>query len=135
MVRRAGKELGGIAIPTDVSAAAIDAGLATIVWHPGGRDFACAFARTKGSFVVVFLAQSDGTYRGVDVSQVEKVNIGAIGPFRKYRETRSRPIDWIPRDDDSVQVRLRTDAWDTAGVHYRMHEPLIITRAGEPLWR
>jgi len=135
VVRRAGMELGGIAVPADVSAAALDAGLKTIVWHPGGRDFACAFARAKGSFVAVFLAQADGTYRAVDVSRVESVNIGGIGPNRQYREMRSRPIEWIARQDDSVQVRLRTDAWDTSGRHYQMNEPLIITRAGEPLWR
>ena len=134
-VRRAGKELGGVPVPADVSLAAIDAGLKTIVWHPGGRDFACAFARMKGSFVVVFLVQGDGTYRAVDVSQVETANIGGIGPNRQYREVRSTPVDWLPRTDDSVQLRLRTDAWDMSGRHYRMQEPLIITRAGQPLWR
>jgi len=135
IVRRNGQELGDIAVPSAVSTRAITDGLRTIVWHPNGVDFACGFTGSSGSFVVVFLAQSNGRYRAVDVSNVEQVNIGAIGPFRQYKDVRSGPIDWIARPDDSVQIRLRTDAWDVEGHHYRMHDPLIITRAGEPFWR
>jgi len=135
VVRKNGRELGGLAVPATVSTGAVPEGLHAIAWHPNGVDFACGFTGSSGSFVVVFLAQADGRYRAVDVSNVEPVNIGALGPFRKYKDVRSRPIDWIERPDDSVQIRLRTDAWDLDGRHYRMHEPLIITRTGEPLWR
>ena len=135
LVRRNDQELGDIPVPATVSTSAVADGLRDIVWHPNGVDFACGFTGSSGSFVVVFLAQADGRYRAVDVSNVEQVNIGAIGPFRKYKDVRSGPIDWIARPDDSVQIRLRTDAWDLDGRHYRMHEPLIITRAGEPFWR
>jgi hypothetical protein len=105
--------------------------------HPKGNALAAGFKSEKGSFVVVFLRQASGSYIGVDVSQVEKVNIGAIGPNRAYRNVETEPAGWLerPPDDDAVQVWLRTRAWDLSGQRYTMKEPLIITRDGKPLWR
>jgi hypothetical protein len=123
-------------VPHRVSAASLALGLKAVLRHPNGHDLAAGFRGDNGSFVVVFLRQANGTYLSVDVSQVERVNIGAIGPDRVYRDTETAPVEWMLRDsDDAVQVRLRTTTWDVAGRRYRGTEPLIITRDGRPLWR
>jgi hypothetical protein len=141
-----GRERGSIAIPEGVTRAAIDAGLREVLWHPNGRDVAIAFKGAAASFVVVFLDQPGGVMRPVDVSQVERTNIGGIGPFRTYVDRRTRPVEWLglariealgSRYDraEAVQIRLRTEVWDEAGTRYVGTEPLIITRDGVPLWR
>jgi hypothetical protein len=146
---RNGRESGSVALPTRVSAAAVAEGLEKALWHPNRDDVAVAFkgvermipdklgARDRGpvSFVVVFLLQPGGTYNVVDVSLVELVNIGRIGPFRSYRNAETTPTRWVHRESDDVQVWLHTAAWDLTGQRYRSSEPLIITRDGRPLWR
>ena len=89
------------------------------------------------SFIVVFLLQPNGAYLAVDMSRVEHVNIGAIGPDRAYREVQTAPVEWLvrPAGDPDVQFWLQTHAWDPSGLRYAGREPLIITREGRPLWR
>jgi len=132
-----GKNAGSVAIPVTLPASVVEGGLGKILRHPNGNDVAIGFNSAKSSFVVVFLLQRDGSYLAVDVTRVEKVNIGAIGPFRAYKRTETTPTGWLerPQNDDSVQVRLQTRAWDLSGRRYTMNEPLIITRDGTPLWR
>jgi hypothetical protein len=146
---RNGSESGSIAVPSRVSASALAEGLEKAIWHPNRDDVAVGFigdeqmipdrrvARDAGpvSFVVVFLLQPGGTYIAVDVSQVELVNIGRIGPLRSYRNAETAPTQWVQRESDDVQVWLHTAAWDLTGQRYRSSEPLIITRDGRPLWR
>jgi hypothetical protein len=146
---RNGREAGSIAVPPRVTVSALAEGLEKAVWHPNRDDVAVGFegkeqvipdvrvARDAApiSFVVVFLLQPEGTYIAVDVSQVEKVNIGRIGPFRSYRNAVSAPTRWVQRESDDVQLWLQTSAWDLTGQRYRSSEPLIITRDGRPLWR
>jgi hypothetical protein len=132
-----GKELGSIAAPATLSAPAIEAGLAKVLWHPNGSDLAVGFKGEEGSFVAVFLVQANGSYLGVNVSRVERVNIGAIGPNRTYRNVQTAPTGWLdqPQGDDAVQVWLETQAWDVTGQRYTGREPLIVTRNGMVLWR
>jgi hypothetical protein len=131
-----GKELGSVDVPPRVSAAALDAGLKGVVRHSNGIDLAAGFEGDTGSFVVVFLRQASGSYLAVDVSQVEQKNIGAIGPFRQYRERHTVPTEWLPdRIGGAVQLFIQTRAWDMNGRRYSTKEPLIITRDGTPLWR
>jgi hypothetical protein len=133
---RNGSESGSIAVPPRVSASALAEGLEKPVWHPNGDDVALGFKGDKQSFVVVFLVQPGGTYVTVDVSQVEAVNVGRIGPDRSYRNLETVPTGWLRREQaDSVQVWLQTTAWDLTGQRYRTREPLIIMRDGRPLWR
>lgn len=136
VVSKDGKQLGSIAVPGRVSAADLDEGLKGMLWHPDGSGLALGFKGDKGSFVVVFLRQASGAYVAVDVSQVERANIGAIGPNRPYRNVQTAPTEWLPsREDGAVQLWLQTLAWDLSGRRYRPREPLIITRDGRPLWR
>jgi hypothetical protein len=134
-ISREGTEVGSIVVPPRVSKSAIDQELNTVLWHQNGNDVAVGFKGDQGSFVVVFLKQPDGRYVAVDVSRVEAVNIGAIGPDRTYRDVHTVPMLWLPREDDSVQLSLQTRAWALSGQRYVMAEPLIITRDGRPLWR
>jgi len=132
-----GQESGSIRVPVPLSTSAIANGLESISVHPNGNDVAAGFKSEKGSFVVVFLLQVNRSYLGVDVSAVEAVNIGAIGPHRTYKTVETAPAGWIdrPRNDDAVQLFLQTRAWDVSGKRYTMNEPLIVTRGGKPLWR
>jgi len=131
-----GREAGSLAVPPRVSASSLDHGIKGAVWHSGGQDVAVGFKGDKSSFVVVFLRQPDGRYIAADVSRVEAVNIGAIGPDRTYRDVETVPVEWRPdREDNAVQVLLRTRVWDLSGQRYGAGEPLIITRDGRPLWR
>ena len=145
-----GSEAGSIPVPSRVSASALAEGLGKAVWHPNRDDVAVGFKGDEKaipagggtglnpqvqSFVVVFLLQPGGTYIAVDVSRVEAVNIGAIGPFRSYRNSETAPTEWLRRESDDVQLWLATTAWDLTGQRYRMREPLIISRDGRPLWR
>lgn len=140
------RELGSIAIPSDVPPAAVDAALPRALRHPNGRDIAVAFDGLEASFVVVFLRQAAGTYRAVDVSRVERVNIGGIGPWATYTARHTEPVEWLPLDriaasghpfdgTEAVQIRFRTRVWDANGVRKSMSEPLIVTRDGIALWR
>jgi len=136
VVLKDGKELGSIDVPPRVSAKALDEGLKGIVRHPNGIDLAAGFQGDKGSFVVVFLRNSSGTYLAVDISQVEQRNGGVIGPSRRYREIQTVPTEWLPdRGNGAVQLFLQTRAWDMNGRRYSAKEPLIITRDGTPGWR
>ena len=140
-----GKELGSIVLPLRVSAASLSEGLKAKLVHPNGHDVAVGFIGENrsfvrgeySSFVVIFLRQASGAYLAVDVSQVELVNIGAIGSARAYSDLETVPIEWLPRPagDDAVQIRLQTRARDQSGQRYHPTEPLIITRDGRPLWR
>ena len=132
-----GQELGSIAVPSRVGRSALDQGLKGMLRHPNGNDLALGFRGEGDSFVVVFLLQANGSYLAVDVSQVERANIGVVGPNRTYLDVQTNPIEWLtrPEGDDSVQIRLQTRAQDLSGQLYRPTEPLIITRDGRPLWR
>jgi hypothetical protein len=132
-----GREWGSIAVPSRVGRSALEQGLKGLLRHPNGNDLAVGFKGDKGSFVVVFLLQANSTYLAVDVSRVERVNIGVAGPNRTYLDLQTNPIEWLPRPegDDGVQIRLQTHARDVSGQLYRPTEPLIITRDGRPLWR
>jgi hypothetical protein len=144
-LRENGRDLGSIAVPPGVTRTALDEGIAGALWHPNGRDVAAGFTGDAGSFVVVFLEQPAGGFRAVDVSRVERTNIGGIGPSRTYTERRTRPVEWLPRSRiegtgpyaglPAVQILLRTHVWDESRVRYTGAEPLIITRDGTPLWR
>jgi hypothetical protein len=136
-VVRDGKEVGSIVVPPGISERDVQDGLKRLLFHPNGNDLAVGFKADKGSFVVVFLRQASGAYVAVDVSRVERVNIGVSGPHRRYYDVHTVPLEWLPRDegDDSVQIRLQTRARDASGRRYRPTEPLIIMRDGRPLWR
>jgi hypothetical protein len=146
VITREGVQRGSITMPPGLSASDIDEGVRRALWHPNGRDVALGFKSPKASFVVVFLEQASGSYLAADVSMVEGVNIGGIGPFRAYKDRRTDPIEWLPlnRIDatgsryngaEAVQVRLRTQVWDLNGTRYQGAEPLIILRDGTALWR
>lgn len=145
-VMRGTTELGSIALAPGSAPAAIDAGVKGALWHPNGRDVALGINGPRASFVVVFLQQAGGTYLAVDVSNVERANIGFIGPFRTYSDRHTEPVQWLnlsriealgSRYDGAaaVQIRLRTRAWDARGQRYTGAQALTITRDGTLLWR
>lgn len=145
VLRDGAREAGSIAVPAGVTRAAVAAAIADALWHPDGRDVAFGVRGEEQSFVVVFLEQPAGAHTAVDVSRVERANIGAIGPDRVYPYRYTRPVEWLPRHQvegtgpysgrPAVQISFRTELHDDAGVRYAAAEALIVTRDGTPLWR
>jgi len=137
VVSKDGSDVGAIAVPSRVSATALEQGLKAMRRHPNGNDLAVGLRGEEGSFVVVFVLQASGRYVGVDVSRVEQVNLGVIGRDRTFRDVQTTPTEWLhrPEGDDSVQIRIQTRATDSSGRQYFATEPLIITRQGRALWR
>ena len=121
------------ALPKEISTNEIVRVLHAGLWNSNRTAVAAAFVRPKASLVFVFLRQTSGKYLVVDVSGVEKVNLGALG-LAGYDRLETTPVRWLHRDDDLFQVVLRTRAWK-GGQRYTMSEALIIKPDGTPLWR
>jgi hypothetical protein len=105
------------------------------VWDGDRTAFAVAFRRGKGTAVVVFSRRGDGTYRAVDVSDVEPGNLGKLGSHGQvYERVETEPMDVSRRADGSLVILVRTRAW-RGGRRYAVTEPVLIEPDGEVLWR
>lgn len=79
--------------------------------------------------------QGDGSFLEVDLSAVESGNFGKLGRGRgDYDRFETTAVEWLPRGDDLLQVRLQTRAW-RQGQRYTVFEPLIYHRDGKVVWR
>ena len=105
------------------------------LWNSDQSAAVVAFHRRQGSLVLVLLRQPDGQFRVVDVSRVEDGNFSKLGfPRSRSERFETSPVEWLPRDDGSFHIVLRTRAWQS-GKRYTASEPLIIRPDGTPLWR
>ena len=143
VLRDGPRDVASIAAPPAATRAALEAAIATALWHPNGRDVALAVTGGRASFVAVLLEQPRGAFTVVDVSEIERRNIGGIGPNRTYPVRRTRPVEWLADRQlegsyagrAAVQIRFRTEVRDAGGTRYRAADVLLITRDGTPLWR
>ena len=132
-------ELTSISIPSDVSASSIEDGIQKTLRDSGGAALAVSIRRARQSFIVVFMRIESGQWTAVDISPIERMNIGVIGPDRAYQNFETEPVEWqhwpggIP--DDRLVIVVRTRVWDTAGKRYTMQQPLIMMPDGSPAWR
>ena len=105
------------------------------LWNADGAAAVAAIPGASGTRVTAFLRQQDGTFLEIDLSDVESSNFGKLGrPRAEYDRYETRPIQWLSRQDDLLQVKIQTQAWH-AGQRYTVSEALIFHRDGTVLWR
>lgn len=101
-------------------------------------DRSAAVAATPGSSgtrVTAYLQQPDGTFLEIDLSAVENRNFGKLGrSAAAYDSFETKPIEWLPRQDGLLQIRIQTQAW-RSGKRYTVTEPLIFRPDGTVMWR
>lgn len=90
----------------------------------------------KESLVFIFMRQPNGRYLAADAIGVEAGNFGKLGllPRADYERFETKPVEWLDRDDELFQVRIRTRAWRN-GQRYTVYEPLIIRPDGTVVYR
>ena len=121
------------AAPSDVTDAQLTTALSSGLTHPDGAAVAIAIPRAEASLVLV--RRPDGTHLAADASQVETANFGVWGRKRhEYDRYETIPIKWLSRDDELLQVSIRTRAWRN-GQRYTVVEPLRIRPDGTVLFR
>jgi len=84
--------------------------------------------------IYLFMTNTSGNVMAVDLSKVEKSNIGKIGPNRHYEKVQTKVTEWLEDSPSKLQIKLETTAW-SKGKRYRAFEPLIVQRDGKVLWR
>ena len=126
-----------------VASVALFSGLSAAAQEPPDNAFcnhektACVTAVPSpgGTRLTAFLRQPDGSFLEVDVSAVEGQNFGKLGRRRaEYNRFETRPTEWVARQDELLQVNVRTQAW-RAGQRYTVWEPLVFRRDGKVSWR
>lgn len=83
MLTLQGKELSSIALPPAILRPRLARGLQAALWHPNGSAVAVALKMEKGTFVVAFILQDDGSYVATDVSDGPKGSV--LSPERRSR--------------------------------------------------
>ncbi len=107
----------------------------TALWNADRTAAVTAIPGESETRVTAFLRQQDGTFLEVDLSGVEGSNFGKLGRRpAEYDRFETKPIEWLPRQDDLLQVKIQTQAW-RAGQRYTVSEPLVFRRDGTVLWR
>ena len=105
------------------------------LWNAERTAAVAATPGPSGTRVTAFLRQQNGTFLEVDLSAVEGGNFGKLGRHRtEYDRFETKPIKWIPRQDNLLQVKIQTQAW-RAGQRFTVWEPLIFRRDGTVIWR
>lgn len=123
------------AAPPDVTDAQLTAALSSGLTHPDGAAVAIAIPRAEASLILVLIRRPDGTHLVADASQVETANFGVWGRKRhEYDGYETIPIRWLSRDDELLQVSIRTRAWRNVQ-RYTVVEPLRIRPNGTVLFR
>ncbi len=83
--------------------------------------------------IYLFIKDSSDKFIAVDISLVEKVNLGAIGSNRHFDKVESKALQWLEHEK-YYQIRVETKAW-VKGKRYRHSEKLLIKKSGKVLWR
>jgi hypothetical protein len=123
------------ALPDDVPESVVDDAVRAGVWNAARTAVAISVSRPRGSAVLAFIVQASGEWVAVDVSAVERGNLGKLGSARAgYDKVETEPVRWLGRRDGLFQVVLRTRAWK-AGRRFTVSEPLLIRPDGTVLWR
>jgi hypothetical protein len=105
------------------------------LWNAERTAAVAAVPDASGTRVTAYLQQPDGTFLEIDLSAVERRNLGKLGRLgAEYDHVETRPIEWLPRQDGLLQVKIQTQAW-RAGQRYTVSEPLVLRPDGTVIWR
>ena len=107
----------------------------TALWNADKSAAVMSITGTTGTRVTAYIRQEGGAFLEVDLSQVEDTNFGKLGrPPNEYDYHETQPIEWLPRKDGLLQVKIQTRAWKH-GKRYTISEPIIFRLDGTILWR
>ncbi|MDO5653858.1 MAG: hypothetical protein Q4G39_07115 [Brachymonas sp.] len=124
-----------VALLAGVTAATAGDPPASAIWNAEKTAAVTSLPAEAGTILKAYIQQQDETFLEIDLSEVENGNIGKLGHDRKkFERVETKPIKWISRQDDLLQVEIQTQAW-RAGRRYTVSEPLIFRRSGTVLWR
>jgi hypothetical protein len=106
------------------------------LWNAGRSAVVIALPGTKKTTIVMFIQGNGKSFKPVDISLVEDGSLGkiGIGGRKSCSKVESVPVEWIARDDECFQIKIRTRAWKD-GQRYTVYEPLIVTADGRALYR
>lgn len=105
------------------------------VWNADRSAAAATMPGAHGEGVFVFLRQGDGSFRKIDASRVEDLNLGKLGRAgARFERVQTRPVQWLPGDGESLRVRVQTRAW-RQGRRETAEEVLVLRPDGTVLWR
>jgi hypothetical protein len=122
-------------LPAEVPDEVVDQAVRAGVWNATNTAVAISVQRPSGSAVLAFIVQATGEWVAIDVSDVERTNLGKLGIARAgYDKVETEPVRWLAGRDGSFQIVLRTRAWK-AGRRFTASEPLLIRPDGTVVWR
>lgn len=106
------------------------------LWNKDKSAVAIYFLRPESSIIYIFIFNNDGKILPVDISTVENGNVGKVGYARKneYDKFETKPVNWIERNDDLLQINMRTRVWKN-GQRYTTYEKLLLNKEGRVFWR
>lgn len=122
-------------LPTETQAHQFAKAIESGLWNPARTALAVTIRQSDATLVFVFLKQDDGSFLARDVSRVESGNFGKLGhPRSAYERFATEPVEWLERNDEWLQVRIRTRVWKN-GQRDTVSEPLLIKPDGTVLYR
>ena len=83
--------------------------------------------------IYIFIKNESDEFIGVDISQVERGNLGQIGSNRHFEKVETKAVKWMEHEK-YYRIHMETKAW-SKGQRYRVSEYLLIDKSGRVLWR
>lgn len=122
-------------LPETAGDAKVERALRAGIWNRDKTALAIHLPVPRGTALLVFILQATGEWVPVDVSPVERANLGKLGvPGTAFDSVVTVPLRWLDRSDGLLQVEVRTRAWKS-GQRFTVSEPLLIRPDGTVLWR
>lgn len=91
---------------------------------------------SKRTLVTAYVVQGVGKIKTIDLSVVEGQNLAKLGFYKtlKFEKIKTRPLKWIERNDDLLQITFQTQIWQN-GQRYTSSESLLFKKDGTVLTR
>jgi hypothetical protein len=83
--------------------------------------------------IYIFIKNESDEFMGVDISKVERGNLGTIGLDLKFEKVETKAIKWLEHEK-YYWIHMETKAW-RKGQRYKRFERLFIDKSGRVLWR
>ena len=81
---------------------------------------------TNTNSIYIFFRNKLDEFMGLDISQVEKMNLGKIGLNLHFDKVETKAVEWI-YDEKYYHIKIETKAW-LKGKRYRRSEELLIDK-------
>ena len=83
--------------------------------------------------IYIFFKNKLDKFIGIDISRVEKVNLGVIGSKRHFDKVETKVVKWLEHKK-YYRIKVETKAW-SKGQLYRHSEALLVDKSAKVLWR